>query len=198
MLHQSVKAQGFRVLNEDEIGAVCGGMDEFQERDIEVYGGGSDRGFGGGSSSGWMFDGGGSTQFGSGFGTARYNWAFMSALDDVTTPDANATPAQPPQQPAGADPADADKNGTVSINEAKEYNRLHPGSNTQPSPVCTVIQVEQAYGAGLVVLGGALAVGGVVTGPGEVVMAPAGTLIGGMGAVWEGVAFAAAWYSGCW
>jgi hypothetical protein len=102
MLHQNVKAQGFRVLSECEIGAVCGGMDEFQERDIEVNGWGSDRGFGGGGGSGWMFDGGGTTQFGSGFGTARYNWAFMSALDDVTTPDANATPAPPPQQPPGA------------------------------------------------------------------------------------------------
>jgi hypothetical protein len=135
MLHQNVKAQGFRELSEYELQLVAGGLDTSFEPDIEVWAWRESSGYGGYSNSFDFSDHGGS-----GGGIGSMDWEALFG---------NATPAPPPQQPPGAAPADADKNGTVSINEAKEYNRLHPGSNTQPSQVCDVAMTLEADGAAL-------------------------------------------------
>jgi hypothetical protein len=97
MLHQNVKAQGFRVLNEDEIGAVCGGFSD----NILVTAPSSN------SNSSSLFWAASTNPFNPYYmggdyereqewlqnQEGMYEWQQQGAT--------NATPAQPPQQPPG-------------------------------------------------------------------------------------------------
>jgi hypothetical protein len=128
MLHQNVKAQGFRVLNEDEIGAVCGGFGDtiFVNAQRNASTGG---GFGGGSGYSDSF----------GFSLAgRVAQEMMDDLDnsmfDWDGLDANATPAQPPQQPPGAP-------------KTSELCQAAAGAKAIGEVVMTASGVVLAYGA---------------------------------------------------
>jgi hypothetical protein len=101
MLHQNVKAQGFRVLNEDEIGAVCGGVGDITvtARRQNSFSGG---GFNGTIENDFSYifalaQGAADSVLDNLYNLPGFDWAAFEAT--------NATPAQPPQPPAGAAPA---------------------------------------------------------------------------------------------
>jgi hypothetical protein len=89
MLHQNVKAQGFRVLNEDEIGAVCGGVG-----DLTITAPSSGRaGFSFAYEPAWT-----------GYADLGRALAVIDWTAYIADHQALATPAPPPQPPAGAAP----------------------------------------------------------------------------------------------